>query len=551
MLPTLDDFLSGRVKTLGWQILDWGSTYLGQPDGAYKGAQWQYTREQALFILRFYSVDDYGIFRYRRAVLERVKGWGKSPLLAAICCTELLGPTRFDGWDANGDPVGKPASSPLVQIAAISESQANNTMDLVGEMLAEGQAINAYPGLDIALSRVRAPGNRRIEKVTASFRSREGNRATFVVMDETHLWVPAEKGPELADVLRRNLAKSNSRSIETTNAHAPGENSVAEESYKAFLAMQSGGTYDQGLLFDTREVFVDDIYDKEKAFPALVEAYGDAAVENGGWVDIERIYAEIMDPGAREHMSRRFYFNQKIEGHSTWLRREDWQGCFDDSIQLDTRNDLFAVGFKGAVRNGAAALVACRLNDFALFPLRVWEKPDTAPPDWEVPFAEVDAAARSFLEEEGCWKLVADPDQWQEVVGRWYGDYEDKVEEFWFSSNRAKQVKAVERFETTVLNRRLKWSDPNLSRHVQNAHTTEVPSGDPTRPGITLRKESPGSKRYIAIAQAAVIALEAAELSIEEGALNVEEHEIYGADYHVPEQKPRNPLLAGPGVWRV
>jgi hypothetical protein len=552
MLPTAADFTSGRVKTLGWQLLDWGSANLGQPDGAYRGEPWRYTSEQALFVLRFYAVDAAGRWLFRRAVLERVKGWGKSPLLAAVCCTEMLGPTRFDGWDAYGEPVGAPAYSPLVQIAAISDSQADNTMILVGEMLAEGEAGNT-PGIDILLSKVTAPGQRKIEKVTASPRGREGNRATFIVMDETHLWVPAEQGPDLADALRRNAAKMNARTIETTNAHAPGQGSVAEMSYNAFLKMQAGETYDQGILFDTREVFVDDIYDRDKVFPALEEAYGDAAIARGGWVDLERIYAEIMDPNTREHVARRFYLNQKVEGHSTWLKESEVQGCFDSSLRLRPNREKFALGFKGQIRNGATALVSVRLTDFAVIPIRCWEKPEKAPQDWEVPYAEVDTVVRKWLEKDGCTKLVADPDNWQEIVGRWYGDYPDVVEELWFTKNKAKGTKAIERFETTVQTRRLRLCDGELKRHILNCHTEEVTSGDPTKPAYIIRKESPNSKRYITLAQAAVIALEAAELSIEEGALNEVEHEMYGVSYEDADDNEDDPnsILAGPGVWRL
>lgn len=64
------------AKSLGWGVLDWCSTYLAQPDGATKGDTWQFTNEQARFLVHFYAVDDYGKFLYRRAILERVKGWG-------------------------------------------------------------------------------------------------------------------------------------------------------------------------------------------------------------------------------------------------------------------------------------------------------------------------------------------------------------------------------------------------------------------------------------------------------------------------------------------
>ena len=91
--------------TLGWDILDWGSEYLAQPDGAFKGDTWVYTKEQARFVLWFYAIDEKGRFIYRRALLARPKGWGKSPLLAAIASTELLGPVQFSGFDAYGKPV--------------------------------------------------------------------------------------------------------------------------------------------------------------------------------------------------------------------------------------------------------------------------------------------------------------------------------------------------------------------------------------------------------------------------------------------------------------
>lgn len=78
--------------SLGWGVLDWCSTYLAQPDGANKGDTWRFTNEQARFLVHFYAVDENGKFLYRRAILERVKGWGKvrwSPLYAAPNCSVL------------------------------------------------------------------------------------------------------------------------------------------------------------------------------------------------------------------------------------------------------------------------------------------------------------------------------------------------------------------------------------------------------------------------------------------------------------------------------
>ncbi len=508
--------------TLGWEVLSWGSQMLAQPDGNRnyeQGAPWQYTNEQAMFILWFYAVDEYGRFKYRNAVIERPKGWGKSPLLAAICCTEFLGPTNFAGWDANGNPVGKPTASPLVQIAAISDSQAENTMSLVREMLSGGQVMYHYPYLDINLAKITYPGGKKLEKVTASPRGREGNRATFVVMDETHLWVPAEQGPQLYEALARNLGKMDHRWVATTNAHLPGEGSVAETHYNSYQKMSIGEAFDKGLLFDTREVFVEDVYDPTQAIPALRTVYGDAGHPVHGWINLDRIWAEINDPSTPEHVARRYYFNQHIEGHSTWLNPSLWKGCQIKKFKKLKRTDPIAVGVKAVTKKGCA-IVACRLTDMTLFELAWWENPGTNK-KWELPTTEVDAKVRKILAEYNVFKLFSDPQPLQDIIGKWYADYEDEVEEFWIST-KTKMARACEQFEASVYDKRLLNTSKAVDIHVRAAHTEEVTQG------YVIRQETRDSKRYIFGAQAAVLAVEAGVTAIEEGALKVVDDTIYG-----------------------
>lgn len=498
--------------SLGWGVLNWCSRWLAQPDGDYKGERWVFTNEQARFIVHFYAVDEYGLFLYRRGVLERPKGWGKSPLLAAICCAELLGPVKFSHFDEEtGKPVGRPFPSSFVQIAAISEDQTDNTMSLVGEMLS-GECEYRY-NLDIGLSRVLAPGKRKLSRVTASPRSREGNRPTFVVMDETHLWVPAEKGPELSNVLRRNLAKTAGRSIETTNAPVPGEGSVAESSHDYYETILAGTSFDNTLLFDTREVVVGDIYDKAQAWPALIQVYGDSAHGARKWIDLDRIWAEINDPATKEPDARRFYFNQRVQDYSQWIKEPAWKDAENKKLKLK-KNDKIALGFKAVTRNGAAALVACRVTDGALFLLGLWEKPANSNANWEVPIHDADSRVRRYLKKDNCYYLCADPWTVQDIVGRWDVDFEDKVEGFWISQ-KLKMTKAVDQFEEALYGGRV-WHDGNadLKRHIMNTFTEE------TSEGYVLRKEFTHSKKYITAAQAAVLAYEAAQIAIENGCLD-------------------------------
>lgn len=505
-------------RTLGWIVLDWITKYLAQPDGKRKGQSFKLTPEQAMFVVWFYAIDDTGSFVYRNAVLERPKGWGKSPLLAALSCAEFMGPVRFSHWDSNGNPVAVQCPSALIQICAISDDQVENTYALCREMMLDGRFRQRYPEVEVMLAKTTAPGGRTMKKVTASPRGREGQRVTFVVMDETHLWVPAEQGPELYEALVRNLAKMDCRHIETTNAPVPGEGSVAEASHDAYEKMLAGDAFDMRLLFDTREVFVEDIYDPITAIPALKKVYGDAAHPVTGWINLDRIWAEINDPRTKEHTARRFYFNQRTSGHSGWLDKRMWMKCRDDTLRLK-KSDRIALGFVGKSRNGATCLVACRLIDGALFNMGWWEKPEGAK-EWEVPFTKVTKRVNEVMEKYDVYKFLANPDGgFQDIIGRWASKWngEDKEERYieeWWLRSKLKMTQAVEQFEKAVESLRVKFFDEDISRHVLQCHTEE------TTDGVILRQETKYTQLYISGAQAAVLAFEAAAIAIAEGALD-------------------------------
>jgi phage terminase large subunit-like protein len=498
-------------RTLGYDIIEWGNTFLAQPDGEFKGETWQYSKEQAKFILWYYALDAKGRFIYRRALLARPKGWGKSPLLAAIACTELIGPVAFDGWDGQGNPVGRPSYSPLIQLAAVSEAQTDNTMSLVIEMLGEGYASDYY-NLDIGKSRILVPGG-KLEPVTAQAKSREGQRPTFAVLDETHLWVPSNGGDKLAATIRRNLGKINGRSVETTNAYLPGEESVAEDSQAYWESIQRGEVLNPGLMYDFRQAPANTPYERSPERRAgLIAVYGDAAKENGGWVDLDRIEQEMDDPATKEADGRRFYFNQITQGSLQWIDPQKWKACHDEHLRPLTKEDAITLGFDGGIRDDSTALVACRIEDGAIFPIHVWEKPD-GNKEWEVDFVSVDLFVRDTIEEYNVIRMNCDPAYWQDIVGRWSMDYEGIVWEWWTNRKKA-MAESNERFHTAVMKTELKHgNDEVLTRHVLNAHIEETPWGD------LLRKDIRGGSRKIDAAVAAILAFEARGEAIEDGFL--------------------------------
>jgi hypothetical protein len=497
-------------RTLGWDVLDWGSTYLVQPDGDFQYDLWKYTDEQARFLLWFYAVDERGRWLYNRAMLMRSKGWGKSPLLAAISCTELLGPVVFDGWNASGEPVGKPQRGALVQLCAVSKDQTDNTMSLIMEMLGENSPAYDNYRLDVGSTRVIGPGGSKLQPVTASPRSREGQRATFAVFDETHQWLENNNGKALAATVRRNLGKMNRRSIETTNAFLPGEMSVAEASYEHYL--KGAGK----MLLDYRAADENiDIHDKDAAMRGLRQAYGNAA-----WIDLDRIWEETQDPVNTEADVKRFYFNWIVQGAMQWMDPVKWAAQARPGEEIPDGTQI-TLGFDGGIHDDATALIACRVSDGHIFPIKVWERPD-GQPDWTVSKGAVKAKIREcFARFDVVW-MDGDPAYWQDDLGELSLEFPGRVWEWWCNRPSA-MAKCLERFHTAIYAGELTHdADPTLDRHVLNALRKETAWGD------QIEKPAKGSSRKIDAAVAACLAYEARAEWLEAQADENEPGEIWG-----------------------
>ena len=285
--------------TIGWDVIDWCEYWLEIPHGEAVGEPWRFTKEQGRFILWWYAVDETGKFIYRRGVIRRSKGWGKDPMAAVIAMVELMGPCRFGGWDDDGQPYGIPVRPAWVSIGAVSEEQTRTTTSLFSTLLPR-RTINAY-NMQIGEKIVRAwvDGSRQeLRPVTASYRSNEGARPTVFLMNETHHWIQGNHGILMADVVRRNLAKSpggTARALALTNAHSPGEGSVAELDYNAWLR-QADADYDgdRDILYDSVEPLLPEdfeLLDKPALLEAMGVAYGDSY-----WVDLDRLAGDIADP---------------------------------------------------------------------------------------------------------------------------------------------------------------------------------------------------------------------------------------------------------------
>jgi hypothetical protein len=289
-------------------------------------------------------------------VLSRPKGWGKSPLLAAIACAEALAPVVPAGWDSKGRPVARPWAeirTPWIQLAAVSEDQTRNAWAPLLEMLREGPAIDEYD-VEPLDTFVNLPKG-RIEFVTSAATSREGNRPNFAVLDQTEEWKPSNGGVKLAATIRRNLGKTGGASIESPNAYEPGAESVAEGSAEYAVRIAEGRARDDGLLYDHREWPPEtEMSDRESLIAGLAVAYGDSAEQAGGWVDLERIAAEVYDPATNPQDARRYYGNQITHASDAWLSQPEWARCLDVTKSVSDREQI-TLGFDGSRKRRSRA----------------------------------------------------------------------------------------------------------------------------------------------------------------------------------------------------
>lgn len=510
--------------SLAPQALAWSYDYLLQPDGPAAGQPWEWTDEQVDFLYWWYGIDEFGRWIYPRAVLERMKGWGKDPVGAGISGVEMVGPCRFAGWSRSGQPIAAPHSAAWVQIAAVSKDQTRNTMTLFPAMFSP-RAVREF-GLDIGKEIIYAKKtNGRLEAVTSSPRALEGGRSTFVLRNETHHWLSSNDGHAMAKVTSRNIAKARgggARMLDITNAHEPGEDSVAEREWDAWQKIQAGLSKGSGLLYDSREAPPGTVLTDEASLRAGIEA----ARGDSTWLDVAGLMQVIYSPSTSVSESRRFYLNQKVAPEDAWVVPQDWETqALPEKIAADEPVVMF---FDGSKSDDATGLVAVRISDGKVFQLGVWQKP-TGWDDqrglnrWIVDRAAVNLAVEAAFEDLAVKAFWADPSDsrddsgeryWEALIDAWHRRYKGRLR-LWAVKTGDRQhsiawdmrspehvklfTQAAERFLSDVEGGTVPHDGAvALATHIKNARRR------PNQYGVSIGKEHRESARKIDLAVCAV-----------------------------------------------
>jgi hypothetical protein len=480
-------------------------------------------------------------FYARGSQVTKPQKWGKAPLSALVVCVEAHpdGPVLFDGWDAAGQPVGRPWPAPHIQITACSEDQSDNVWRALQPMIELGPLADVFP--DTGLTRINLPSGGLIEPVTASAVSRLGQRIHLSVQDQTESWLRANGGHKLRDSQRRGLAGTGGRFFETPNAWAPGEDSVAQQTFEGEVGVYK--TYETPPAGSVRN--------KQERRRVLRAVYGDSLVERGGWIDVDRIDVEIEallehDPAQAE----RWFMNRTLATEGAAFDLEKFKGLARPKVRVP-KGSVIAIGVDGARHHDALAIVATDIATGFQWPLDIIERPDGADDEYEHDQARADGAVREAFDRFRVWRLYVDPQYIDGLVEKWSNRYGAKRVVEWMTYRPRHIAWAVREYEQAISSGDVAHDgNDTFVAHVGNARKRMLTvRDDKERLMHTLSKDSVRSLRKIDAAMAAVLSWKARGDALELGVVKLEKpRDVPVVEQKVPRWRPGGDVPAD-GLW--
>jgi hypothetical protein len=504
--------------TLGWEAAKWAMRWLVQPNGPKAGQPWRPTDGQMRFLLWWYALDESGRWLFHHGARRMAKGSGKSPFAAVLSLIEFCAPVRLKDFAPKlpGGCVGVPVDMPLILIAATAESQTSNTMRMVRAFAPKRSDLVKHYDLDPGKTQYYRQPEGELKVITSSYTAAEGAEPTFQVGDETEYWKPANGGIDLFDTLVDNATKSGTRLLETSNAWKPGEESVAEHTWDAWVAQEEGlHRADTKILYDARMAPPDTKPDANN--PSSLRAALEFVYADCEWQDLEPIMQRFWSKNSRPDENQRKYLNWPTVSEDAWVEPVDWTKLGpahyekhrepDDSDFPEVQDgDWVVLFFDGSKSRDATALVGCRMSDGHVFTLGVWEPDPAHDADETVDANAVDFAVRRAFDRFDVAAFFADVREWESwVLTEWPNRYKDDLKIHAAPNARPPQpiawdmrghsyefAKAVEACRTEILEGEFTHDGhPAVARHIGNARTKDY------RDAQTIGKESPSSPRKI------------------------------------------------------
>ena len=486
----------GHICSLGYEVLDWIHEYECHGPGDVQGDPLDLDDEMRDHIIECYRLNpETGRREYDEAVLSRPKGRAKSEIAGLVVVAEAFAPVRFDGWDADGQPVGRPVRSPLIKCLATEESQAGNTFENAAFIAGEWGK-DAHPDIYGGVTGSRQyqsatalylPHGGEIRACTAGSASKDGGKETHVVADESHLYVLRELRSMYATVAR-NLGK---RKIaepwlhQTSTAYRPGEQSIFEETLTAWRK----GELSKRVYVNHREAKGKiDIKNEAHTKAQLAYVYGASAP----WQDMDRKYRDMLDPRIcpDEATAARYYLNRPMSTKDAWIAKDVHER--QKRPRVVEPGEAITLGFDGSLNDDTTVLRGCCMSDGYLFKIGAWPKPPGPQGiGWEVPRADVLAKIRQAFATYTVVRGYFDPHEWRSDIDALAGEFGDRVVA-WETRRDVAMSAALDRLHADLVNG-VVWhdDDPVAAEHYGNVYLRMK------GPHRLVRKEHPQSSRKI------------------------------------------------------
>ena len=436
--------------TLGKAVCDLIEETAVYGPGSLQGQPYVIDPEFRAFIYRAYEVFPkghpwQGRRRFRRVGYSVRKGLAKTEKQAVLAYVELHpeGPTRCDGFDAYGNPVGRPVRAPYIPMLSVTVEQVEElAFGALSYICLEGEDADLF---DVTQERIARLDEHGREDGTAvalanSPGARDGARTTMNCFDEPHrLYLPRQI--DAHNTMDANLPKrplDDPWSLYVGTAGQPGQGSVAEHLHREAVKINAGQMPPGDLLYvyRTDDNPKRDLSDKAERIQAIAEATGPA----GEWApgQFDEIASKWDREGADHGYLERVWLNRWVRSRSQFFDVNKTRQLARPGRRL-ADGEFVTLGFDGARFRDATALVGVGVESGTLELLGLWERPaelDEAE-QWEVPEDEVTALVGDVFGRFDVWKLYADPPHWTETVGAWSAKYPDRIVEWWTNRYKA------------------------------------------------------------------------------------------------------------------
>lgn len=427
--------------------------------------------------------------RFKRVAWSVRKGLAKTELLSWVSALELHpeAPVRCDGFDADGDPVGRPVAAPYIPLLAFAKEQVEE-LAYGALMVIIGESPDADL-FDISQERIirvddwgREDG--KAVPLAGSPNARDGARTTFQGFDEPHrLYTPRLR--DAHTTMTANLPKrpdADAWSFYVGTAGELGQQSLQEDLHHEAQQIGEGKVKeprifyfhrDAGKVHRGRERGAEghNLATKKGRLAAIAEATGpDGEYGPGQFEDIAEQWER---PRADFGYLERVWLNLWTQGDRQAFDPDRCRDLVKPGLVIPL-GSVVTAGFDGARFRDSTGIVITDVATGMQQVFALWERPPELE-EWEVDPAEVDAAVDSLFFNYDVWRWNGDPPHWLESHATWAGKY-PQVEE-WFTHRVRAMAFAVRDYQEALLEGAVSFADDPtvaLGSPIPGESTTEA-----------------------------------------------------------------------------